>query len=49
MSSSPDNSSLNIKINQSEQRFDQQLNNIQPVLSNVINSNFTCSTIFNYS
>jgi hypothetical protein len=40
MSSSPDKNSSNINIKQSEQRLDQELNNITPVIETVIKSLF---------
>lgn len=40
MSSSPDNHSSNINIKQSEQRLDQELNHITPVIETVIKSLF---------
>jgi hypothetical protein len=43
MSSSPDNHSSNINIKQSEQRLDQELNHITPVIETVIKSLFNSS------
>lgn len=40
MNSFPDKTSSNINIKQSEQRLDQELNNLTPIIGNVIQSLF---------